>query len=135
MALSNLLLGANPKRERWVTTGASMIVIDTLVHAWMHRTGSLRRLGAEHSYGPRCYQPGGCADIIEQVGRQVDARAFNPTFPCSFPRYLQLAVWRFCAQSGLDVCNGNRIDDRDRCCNAECPLFEVCDRVPLKPRI
>ena len=29
MALADLLLGADPARERWVTTGAAMIVIDT----------------------------------------------------------------------------------------------------------
>jgi hypothetical protein len=53
--LANLLLGTDLKRERWLTTGASLIVIDTLVHNWMHRTGILRELGAEHAYGPACY--------------------------------------------------------------------------------
>ena len=38
MAFANLLLGADPSRERWVTTGASMVAIDTLVHNWLHRT-------------------------------------------------------------------------------------------------
>ena len=52
MALVGLLLGADPKRERWVVTGASMVAIDTLVHNWLHRTGILRRLDAEHAYGP-----------------------------------------------------------------------------------
>src|SRR5690606_22952511 len=41
MALADLLLGADPARERWVTTGAHMIVIDTLVHNFLHRTGML----------------------------------------------------------------------------------------------
>ena len=65
MALADLLLGADPNRERWVTTGASMVAVDTLVHNWLHRTGILRRLGAEHAYGPACYGPGRCASIIE----------------------------------------------------------------------
>jgi hypothetical protein len=59
MALADLLLGADPNRERWVTTGASMIAVDTLVHNWLHRTGILRRLGAEHAYGPACYSCSG----------------------------------------------------------------------------
>ena len=109
-----------------------MIAIDTLVHNWMHRTGILRRLGAEHGYGPRCYQPRGCADIIAQAAAQIDARAFDPSFPQCFPRYVQAAIWRFCAQLGLDICNGNRIDDRHRCGRAECPLFQRCDRVSLR---
>jgi hypothetical protein len=48
---------------------------------------------------------------------------------------LQIAIWRLCAQNGLNLCNGNRIDDRYRCRNAECPLFVDCERVPLKPQI
>jgi hypothetical protein len=133
MALSAVLLGADPKRERWVYAGAHLIVIDTLVHNWMHRTGILRRLGAEHAYGPGCYRPGGCASIIEQAAEPIDARAFNPSFPQPFPRYVQIAIWRLCAQAGLGLCNGLTIDDRTRCANAECPLFRRCDRVPLRP--
>jgi hypothetical protein len=131
MALSDLLLGADSKRERWMTTGASLIVVDTLVHNWMHRTGILRRLKAEHPYGPACYRPGGCAAIIETVASRIDARQFGASFPAAFPRYLQKAIWHFCAQSGRDVCNGNRINDRTRCTRADCSLFRGCDRVPL----
>jgi hypothetical protein len=48
---------------------------------------------------------------------QIDARAFNPTYPAIFPRFVQLAIWRYCSQQGLDICNGNRLDDRQRCQN------------------
>jgi hypothetical protein len=132
MALSALLLGADPKRERWLTTGANLIVIDTLVHNWMHRTGILRRLGAEHAYGPGWYRPGGCASIIAQAAERIDARAFNPSFPQPFPRYVQIAIWRLCAQNGLGVCNGLTIDDRARCAHAKCPLFRGCGSHPVK---
>ena len=41
------------------------MAVDTLVHNFLHRTGILKRLKAEHPYGvallPRA---GGCADII-----------------------------------------------------------------------
>ena len=53
-------------------------------------------------------------------------------FPAVFPRFVQHAIWRYCAQSGLDVCNGNRIDDRHRCQNRYCQLYRVCDRIRLK---
>jgi hypothetical protein len=133
LALAELLLSADPGRERWVTTGASMVVIDTLVHNWLHRTGCLRRLGSEHAYGPACYGSNGCADIIEQAARQIDARQFCPDGPGFFPRLLQKAIWMFCANLGLDVCNGNRIDDRQPCDQASCPLFGQCERLPLRP--
>jgi hypothetical protein len=133
MALADLLLGADPARERWVATGAAMVVIDTLMHNHLHRTGTLRRFGAEHPYGARCYAPGGCADIIRDLAQRVDAREFNPTFPACFPRVVQFAVWRLCSTSELDVCNGNRIDDRGRCKNACCLVFPNCDRVALCP--
>jgi hypothetical protein len=106
MALADLLLGADPGRERWVWTGASMVVIDTPLHNHLHRTGTLRRFGAEHPYGPRCYAPGGCADIIRGLAERVDAREFNSDFPACFPRFVQFAVWRLCSASELDVCNG-----------------------------
>ncbi len=132
MALANLLLSTDPNRERWVATGASMVAVDTLVHNWLHRTACLRRLGAEHVYGPACYAPGGCAAIITEAARQIDARQFCPDGPAFFPRLLQKAIWTFCAKSGRDICNGNRIDDREPCNQVACPLFGRCERVPLR---
>lgn len=32
---------AEAGRERWVTTGAGLITVDTLVHNMLHRTGTL----------------------------------------------------------------------------------------------
>ena len=64
MALAALLMGAGANRPRWFEVGASFIVVDTLVHNFLHRTGILARLGASHPYGPGCYRPGGCADIL-----------------------------------------------------------------------
>jgi len=133
MTLSNLLLCGDPGRERWVTTGASMIAVDTLVHNWLHRTGILKEHAAEHAYGPGCYDTGGCADLIEEAAQGIDARVLNHSFPALFPRAVQVAIWRFCSQQGLDVCNGNRIDDRSPCTNETCPFWSACDHLPLKP--
>jgi hypothetical protein len=135
MALADLLLGSDPLRQRWVTTGASMIAIDTLVHAFLHRTGVLRRARAEHPYGPRCYAPNGCADIIAAFAQTIDARQFHSEFPAHFPRFLQHAIWRFCATSVMNVCNGNQINDNRGCDNTHCPNFEICDRKPLRRRL
>jgi hypothetical protein len=130
--LSALLLGAGKRRPRWFAIGATFIAVDTLVHNFLHRTGILQRLGAEHSYGPRCYQPRGCNGALTKIAAQIDAREFNPTFPAVFPRFVQNAIWRYCAQSGLNVCNGNRIDDAARCDNANCQLFQRCARIALR---
>jgi hypothetical protein len=132
MALSALLLGAPEKMVLWIEVGGSMIAIDTLVHNFLHRTGILARFNANHLYGVACYLPGGCADIIQAVAKRIDARQFNPTFPRTFPRFVQYAIWRYCSQSGLDICNGNRIDDRTRCANEKCRMRLMCDRVPLR---
>jgi hypothetical protein len=109
-----------------------MIAVDTLVHNFLHRTGTLRRFNAEHPYGLGCYGPNGCAEIIEGLARRIDTREFNPDFPACFPRFIQFAIWRFCAAGELNVCNGNRIDDRVGCENQFCPAFEDCDRVVLR---
>jgi hypothetical protein len=134
MALANLLLAGDPQRILWTEAGGVMIAVDTLVHNFLHRTGILRRLGAEHLYGPTCYAADSCGEILERIAATIDARRFNPAFPANFPRFVQHAVWRFCAESGLDECNGRQIDDRARCDRRECPVFRLCDRVALKPQ-
>jgi hypothetical protein len=131
MALSSILLGAPKKLRLWHEVGASMIAIDTLVHNFLHRTGILRRFSGDHGYGSACYRRGGCADIIQAVAERIDASAFNPAFPAVFPRFVQHAIWRYCARSGLDVCNGNRIDDRKSCDNVYCQIHNICDRIVL----
>jgi hypothetical protein len=131
MTLSCILLGAPRSFEAWREVGATMIAIDTLVHNFLHRTGILHRFGAEHAYGAACYKPGSCADIIARTAQGIDARAFNPRFPSVFARFVQRAIWRYCAQLGLDVCNGNRIDDRQSCDNVYCQIRSICDRITL----
>jgi hypothetical protein len=133
MALSDLLLAGDAKRPIWIEAGTVMIAVDTLVHNFLHRTGILRELNGEHPYGDRCYAPNGCASIIERIAGKIDARRFNPAFPANFPRFVQHAIWRFCAEAGLNRCNGRRIDDRAPCVQADCPLFASCAHVPLKP--
>jgi hypothetical protein len=132
MALSGILIGAADVRPKWLEVGVQLIAVDTLVHNFLARTGILQRLKASHPYGPGCYRPGGCADIIRLVASEIDARQFNGTFPKVFPRFVQLAIWRYCSQQGLDICNGNRVDDRHRCQNRHCRLYRLCDRVRLK---
>jgi hypothetical protein len=132
MALSCILLGAPKKMSLWTEVGGSMIAIDTLVHNFLHRTGILHRFGAAHAYGSACYRPGGCAGIIQAVADQIDTRQFNPSSPKVFPRFVQHAIWQYCSQSGLDVCNGNRINDAHRCDNKDCRVRLMCDRVALR---
>jgi hypothetical protein len=129
MTLASLLLASG--KPLWPDVGASMIAVDTLVHNFLHRTGILHRLGANHPYGAACYRPTGCADIIQAVSTRIDARPFNRTFPQAFPRFVQLAIWRYCAQGYLNICNGNRVDDRHACQNRYCQLYLQCDRKPL----
>jgi hypothetical protein len=131
MALATLLMGAGATRPGWFYVGASFIVVDTLVHNFLVRTGILDRLAADHPYGPACYRPGGCADVLIGIATAIDARRFNPGFPKAFPRFVQSAIWRYCAQSCFDVCNGNQIDDRGRCTNMWCRLYSRCDRLVL----
>jgi hypothetical protein len=131
LTLAALLLAGDPARERWRAAGAGMIAVDTLVHAWLHRSGILKALDAAHAYGPRCYAPNGCAAIIDSVARRIDAKRFNPSYPRNFPRFVQKAIWAFCAADEVDQCNGNRIDDRRSCALTDCSLNGLCQRVAL----
>lgn len=132
MTLADILLAAPASKPLWLETGSSLIAIDTLVHNLLQRTGIQRTLGAKHKFGPACYATDGCADTIRRVATRIDARQFNPSYPRSFPRFVQQAIWRYCAQSELNVCNGNNIDDGLRCRNGYCALFRRCDRAPLR---
>jgi hypothetical protein len=60
LALVALLLGGRPGDSRWHAAGIQLVVIDTLVHNWLHRSGILNDLDARHRYGPKCYAPNGC---------------------------------------------------------------------------
>lgn len=128
MAFASVLLAAPKQMSAWRELGGRLIAVDSLVHAWLHRTGILKRFSAGHPYGPRCYEQNGCAEVLEKIAVRIDAKEFNKNFPSYFPRFVQYAIWRFCAQEGLDVCNSNRIDDRKRCENRWCRLFRRCDR-------
>ncbi|WP_426437464.1 hypothetical protein [Bradyrhizobium genosp. P] len=131
MALADILMAAPSSKPTWIEAGSGMIAIDTLVHNFLLRTGIQRGLGANHGFGPACYAEGGCAEIIRHIASRIDARQFNPDYPAVFPRFVQHAIWRYCAQLELNICNGNNIDDRLRCSNKGCPLFRRCERVPL----
>ena len=76
--------------------------------------------------------PAAAPTLLQAVAERIDARQFNPAFPQTFPRFVQHAIWRYCSQSGLDVCNGNRIDDAKRCGNMDCRVRLMCDRVVLR---
>jgi hypothetical protein len=132
MALSGLLIGARDQRPAWFETGKAMIAIDTLVHNFLIRTGILDGCGTPHTYGSACYGKGGCGEIIRTLAGRIDARAFNPKFPPAFPRFVQHAIWRFCAADGLNLCNANRIDDRKPCQITYCYVHQKCERKSLK---
>jgi len=132
MVLATLLLGAGQDKRHWVETGASLLAVDSLVHNFLTRTGILERANASHPYGPRCYAPGGCAIVLRAISDGIDASQFNANFPANFPRFIQSAIWRYCAGDGLNVCNGNQIDDSKACANTGCRIHNICDRKALK---
>lgn len=132
MALSALLIGAGETEPLWFETGKNMVVVDSLAHNFLHRTGILQDCGAPHAYGPACYAPDGCAAIIRDIAAGIDCQQFNSIFPSGFPRFVQHSIWRFCAAEAANICNGNRIDDRSACRERYCRLGSKCDRIALK---
>lgn len=134
LALSDLLLGVGRFRQ-WRDIGAKIVVVDSLVHNFLQRTGILSRLNANHGYGPQCYQTGGCVDVLHLLSTFIDARSFNRDFPSYFPRFVQKAIWNYCASSEFNICNGNQIADGRRCQNRYCSLYQICDRVRLSKQV
>jgi hypothetical protein len=132
MTLSSLLMADPAGYPQWFEVGSQMIVVDRLVHNFLTRTGILSRFDAGHAYGPQCYKAGGCADLLRTVSAGIDAKQFSPTYPSNFPRYTQHALWRYCAADAINICNGNKIDDRGSCKNEYCILYSKCDRIAVK---
>lgn len=130
MALSDLLLAS--RNPAWRRLGAEFIVVDRLIHNFMHRSGILKRHGCEHLYGAGCYGDQGCAKLLLSLSRGIDMRRYHHAFPQPFPRFVQTAIWRYCAASGENICNGNQIDDSRRCRNDVCNLQSFCERIALR---
>lgn len=137
LALATLLLGTahtrptRVLRERWIAAGSGLIVVDTLVHNHLTRTGVLRRLGCEHAYGPRCQAEDGCLGVLAGLAARIDARSFAPDLPAYCPRFVQHALWRFCSEAGWGICSGRRIARTTRCTQQQCPNYRDCDRLAL----
>ena len=83
-------------------------------------------------YGPLVMSRERCVGIIDQSRPTSMLDSSTTAFPATFPRFVQHAIWRYCAANGLNVCNGNRIDDDARCDNTHCQLFRRCDRIALR---
>ncbi|UGY28877.1 hypothetical protein HU675_0020055 [Bradyrhizobium septentrionale] len=132
MTLSSVLMADRKSRPDWFDVGSQMIVVDRLVHNLLVRTGILAGFDATHAYGQRCYGKNGCADILRRVSAEIDARQFDASFPDNFPRYIQHALWHYCAANGLNICNGNNIDDRKSCEQSSCIVYSICGRRALK---
>jgi hypothetical protein len=66
MGLASILLAGGRVRRHWVEVGRSMIVVDTLVHNFLHRSGILEAFGMSHAYGPACYGRRGCEVVLRQ---------------------------------------------------------------------
>ncbi|WP_456768551.1 hypothetical protein [Bradyrhizobium sp. USDA 3650] len=128
MTLSAVLMADQANRPRWFDIGSQVIVVDTLVHNFLRRTGILAAFDAAHVYGPKCYQHGGCSEILRRVAACIDARVFGTGFPANFPRLIQHALWRYCAADELDICNGNNIDDTKYCTLNTCHIYSICSR-------
>ena len=133
MMLSTILMAADPKRSPdWVMVGRSMVAIDSLVHNFLHRTGILTAYAREHPYGQRCFGAAGCDGVIRDLVARLREHRLGTESAPPFPRGVQRAIWRFCAGSELDVCNGRNIDDKQPCQLSWCPLWAKCSRLPLR---
>jgi hypothetical protein len=130
MVFSSFLLGLGPIKPAWKELGYVAIAIDTLVHNFLHRTGLLLFYGMEHKFSS-CYGPRGCRAVLEDLASKIDCSRFSDNNPAYFPRFVQLAVWLFCSEGGENICNGRMIDDNAPCENSDCPLYDLCDRIPL----
>ena len=132
MTFAVLLMTGDPRRPDWGKVGRSLVAIDSLVHNFLHRTGILAAYDRQHPYGNRCHRSDGCAGVIHDLAAWIDASHINRQFPKTFPRLIQFAIWAFCAETRVNICNGRQIDDRLPCTKLDCPVGTTCARLPLR---
>ncbi len=133
MMIGSLLMAGGSERRDWQKVGRTMVTIDSLLHNFFHRTGILAAFDLHHQYGHICFSARGCAGVIYQLADRIDARIIDASYPRCFPRQIEVAIWTFCAESQLDICNGRHIDDRFPCARADCPVGGRCSRLVLHP--
>lgn len=135
MSLSSILIAGGRHRPHWARVGRSIVVIDSLIHNFMHRTGMIEVLGKPHAFGPTCYVPGQCETILRSIAQRIDLKQIDVRLPSRHARLVQMAVWRFCGQGALAICNGINIDDRKPCELIDCPVGLHCSRLALPPKV
>jgi hypothetical protein len=121
MAFSHLFFTQYPGWD-YRKVGAEMVAIDTLVHNFLQRTGTLEEYKKPHKYGPACHTQKGCLGVIEAIAREIDCRKYNKNYPTYFPRLVQLYIWTYCSMDGENICNGNKCKEGRP--NRECGLYE-----------
>ncbi len=127
MILADILLGGRPDNPDWEAVGATCVVVDSLVHKFLDRTGILKACGATHGYGVACHRDHGCDGVIRQLARGIDASTLRPGYPAYFPRAIQAAIWIFCTASELDYCNAANVGKGRQCKIAGvCPVARGC---------
>jgi hypothetical protein len=84
--------------------GVRMVAIDTLVHNFLAKTGTLDFYGQPHKYGPKCHTQAGCVGVINEIARDLDCRKYHPSYPAYFPRLIQVYIWAYCAMKGENIC-------------------------------
>jgi hypothetical protein len=120
MAFSHLFFTQYPGWD-YRRVGAEMVAIDTLVHNFLARSGTLDEYKKPHKYGLACHTQKGCVGVIEEIAQEIDCRKYNPNYPAYFPRLVQLYIWGYCALNGENICNGNKCKDGKP--NKECDLY------------
>lgn len=135
MVLADILLGTRPDDLRWRSIGAAMCTVDVLVHKFLDRTGILAAFRLDHAYGPRCYRSDGCDGVIAQLAKSVSVRRIDPAYPDYFPRLLELAIWRFCAENQHGICRTRAVGKARPCKQRQhCPIARHCAHAKARRR-
>ena len=121
LGLSDILIGAAGVRPAWLEVGVQLIAVDTLVHNFLHRTGILQSVQGSASLR-RKLLPARRLCRYHPNNRQPHRRpAVQPGLPQRLsPVRAARRSGGIAARTGLDICNGNRLDDRHRCQNRHC---------------
>jgi hypothetical protein len=124
MTLSELLSVKKVKGWDYSQLFPHMVAVDTLVHEFLHRTGTLKLYGLEHKYGESvCHSQNGCVGVINNISRQIDCKRYSEEYPEYYPRMVQVCIWKFCTDScNKNNCKYDQLDDL-------CEFYDWCEHL------
>jgi len=81
------VIAADARKQRNIGSKSRQLRGHRHVSAQFLAPDGILRLRRDHPYGMGCYRPGGCADLLQVIGQEIDGIRGQSEYPRVFPRF------------------------------------------------